>query len=315
MAGINRNRTALVIGGSGQIGSRLIPELAAAGYEPRGTYWKNPAPGLWPLDLSSPDAVEEAIAGFKPGLCVLSAAMTHVDRCEDEPELARKINAEAPGRAAKVCRALGARLCLLSTEYVFDGAAGPYDERAKPSPLSVYGRTKLAGEERVLEESPRNLVARTTVVFSWSPGGNNFIMQLRQSLGAGRAMRVAADQVSTPTYAPDLAKALARLLVLEDSGIWNLAGPDLLGRCDFALQACRALGLPESLVEPVATKDLQQRAPRPLQAGLATGKLRARLGPAIRGAREALEDIRRLAPRPTPAAARIIGESRRPRAS
>ncbi len=286
---------ALVIGGSGQIGSRLMKELESAGFEAAGTFGTHRRPGLLPLDLSSKGAVESLIADFRPAVCVLSAAMTHVDRCEDEPALARRINAEAPGWAATACRKIGARLCLLSTEYVFDGDSGPYDEAAQPSPLSVYGKTKLEGEIRVLDEDPASLVARTTVVFSWDPGGNNFLMQLRQRLGASEAMRVASDQISTPTYAPDLARTLARLLHEEASGVWHLTGPDLLGRYDFALQACRVLGFPESLVEPVLTRDLSQRAPRPLKAGLSTGKLRARLGPAIRGVREALQDFKRLA--------------------
>ncbi|MFN7132504.1 MAG: dTDP-4-dehydrorhamnose reductase [Myxococcales bacterium] len=264
--------TALIIGASGQVGAHCLRSFADRGYRVIGTYASKPRDGLVRLDLSDPASVEEAITSLRPDVCVLSGAMTNVDRCEDEPQRALAINAEAPGRAADACRRVGAKLLYLSTEYVFDGTAGPYAEADAPNPINVYGASKLEGERRVLAASDRHLVARTTVVYSHDPGGMNFAMQLWRRLRAGERMRVPTDQISTPTYAPELAAALARLAGEERGGIAHTVGPDLLARFDFAVRAAELFGLPASLLEPVDTSALGQRAARPLRAGLRLGR-------------------------------------------
>lgn len=288
-------RRALVIGASGQVGRAAAQALAAAGHAVTGTSASRPGPGLASLDLRDDGAVRALVRGLRPGVCVLSSALTHVDRCEDEAALAEALNARAPGVVAAVCREVGARLVLLSTEYVFDGAAGPYREEDPPAPLCVYGATKLEGERRVLAACPDALVARTTVVFSHDPGGKNFVMQLRERLGAGERMRVPVDQVSSPTYAPDLGAALAALAPRREvAGVLNVVGPDVLDRLSFAVACARALGLDERLLDPVLTASLGQRARRPLRAGLRNDRLRA-LGVVMRGVDGALADMSRRA--------------------
>jgi dTDP-4-dehydrorhamnose reductase len=229
-----------------------------------------------------------------------------VERCEEEPALALATNARAPGVVAAACREVGARVLFLSTEYVFDGAAGPYGEGDLTSPVSVYGRTKLEGERRVLAADPRNVAIRTTVVFSHDAAGTNFVMQLLARLSASQRMRVPADQLSSPTYAPDLAEVIA-LLCGEDlprrlaafapaPQILNVAGPEVLDRHAFAVRAARVLGLPEGLLDPVETAALGQKATRPLRAGLRIDRLHA-LGLSMRGVDEALRDLARRAGR------------------
>jgi dTDP-4-dehydrorhamnose reductase len=208
--------------------------------------------------------------------------MTNVERCEDEPAVAAALNAEAPAALADAARAAGGRTIFLSTEYVFDGRDGPYGEDAPPSPVSVYGRSKLAGEAAVLRADPSNLAIRTTVVYSWRPGEKNFLMQLVEQLGSGRRMRVPVDQVSSPTYAPDLGRAIAALAAGSAAGVLNVAGPDVLGRHAFAVRAAGILGLDPALLDAVPTDALGQKAARPLAAGLRTDRLRA-LGIAMRG--------------------------------
>ena len=293
MSGVagTRERAALVIGASGQVGRTAAGALRDAGFRVTGTYASAPRPGLVPLDLLDDGAVRALVREVRPDVCVLSSALTHVDRCEDEPGLAEALNARAPAVVAAACREVGGRVVHLSTEYVFDGTAGPYGEDDPPSPPCVYGATKLAGERAVLAASPANLAVRTTVVFSHDPAGKNFVMQLLARLGAGERMRVPADQLSSPTYAPDLGAALAALAVRpEIAGVLNVVGPDVLDRVAFAIAAARALGLDERLVEPVTTASLGQRARRPLRAGLRTDRLHA-LGISLRGVDAALADF------------------------
>ena len=288
-------RRALVVGASGQVGRSAARALAAAGYAVTGTYAAHPAPGLVPLDLRDDGAIRRLVRDVRPAVCVLTSALTHVDRCEDEPALAEALNARAPEVLAEACREAGTRLVHLSTEYVFDGASGPYREDDPPSPLCAYGATKLEGERRVLARMPDALVLRTTVVYSWDPGGKNFVMQLRERLGAGQRMRVPVDQISSPTYAPDLAAAIVALAPCRDvAGVLNVVGPDVVDRMTFAVAAAHALGLDERLLDPVTTASLGQRARRPLRAGLRIERLRA-LGVGMRGVAEALADLARQA--------------------
>jgi len=251
---------ALVIGASGQVGREASSALRAAGWQVHGT------------------RVREVAAD----LVVLASALTNVERCEDEPALAATMNAEAPAVVAEAARGAGGRTLFLSTEYVFDGRGGPYPEDAPPSPVSVYGRTKLEGERAVLRADAGNLAIRTTVVYSWHPGDKNFLMQLVEQLGSGRRMRVPADQVSSPTYAPDLGRAIAALARGPAAGVLNVAGPDVLGRYDFAVRAAAILDLDASLLDAVPTAALNQKAARPLSAGLRTERLAA-MGIAMRG--------------------------------
>jgi dTDP-4-dehydrorhamnose reductase len=282
---------ALVIGASGQVGRHAAAALAADGHQVTGTYATHPSPGLVPLDLLDSASIRRLVRSVQPEVCVLASALTNVDRCQDEPAQAHALNARAAGVVAAACRETGGKLVYLSTEYVFDGTAGPYAEDDPTGPLNVYGATKLAGEAAVLTGAPDALVLRTTVVFSHDPAGRNFIMQLRERLGRGERMRIPADQRSSPTYAPDLGAALAALVRRGAAGVLHVAGPEVLDRYAFARMAARALGLDAGLLEPVPTRALAQRASRPLQAGLRIDRLRALLGDVTLGPEAALRQV------------------------
>lgn len=265
---------ALVIGAAGQVGSLLSAACAARGMEVTGAGIGGEA---LRLDLSDYEQSRDTVAKLRPDLVFLCSAMTYVDGCEKDPMLARRINAMGPSAVAEGCRGTGAKLVYLSTEYVFDGIAGPYGEEDPVNPLSVYGRTKLEGETACLA-LPGALSARTTVVYSYNPATKNFIMQLIENCRAGRKMIVPRDQVSNPTYGPDLAAALLDLAAQGASGVYNVTGPDRVDRYAFALRACELLGFDRSLMDPRLTSELNQPAPRPLQAGMKIGKVVKALG-------------------------------------
>jgi len=278
----------LIIGASGQVGGALASLCVRRRLEVYGTSRRGQ--GFLYLDLADPASVTAAFGNAAPGLVFLCSAMTNVDNCEREPELARRVNAEGPALVAEECRKAGAKLVYFSTEYVFDGASGPYGEEDPPCPVSVYGRTKLEGERAVLA-LPGALVLRTTVVYSHNPASKNFIMQLVSNSRSGSKMRVPSDQFSTPTYAPELASAALDLAGTDAAGVYNVTGPDWLSRYDFALRACAAFGFDPAFLEPRSTSELGQIAARPLKAGLKTEKLAAKLGRRLPPAEESLRKI------------------------
>ena len=213
--------------------------------------------------------------GIKAILCAGGA--TNVERCESEPDLTFRTNVEGPQAAALAARACAAAFVYFSTEYVFDGSAGPYSENAKPNPLNVYGKSKLEGERAVREAHPDALIVRTTVVYGPDVSEKNFLYSLMRCLKSGREFRVAHDQYSTPTYSLDLATAVVGLLNRGAKGIFNVAGPRIISRLEFARLSAAALKLPTELIRGFDTAALEQVAPRPLRAGLAADKLKSAL--------------------------------------
>ncbi len=279
---------ALIIGASGQVGGALSSLCVRRKIEVYGT--SRGGQGFLYLDLKDPASITAAFEKARPDLVLLCSAMTNVDGCERDPGLAAKVNAEGPALVAEQCRKAGAKLVYFSTEYVFDGEAGPYGEEAPVSPVSVYGRTKLEGERACLALEGA-LALRTTVVYSYDPESNNFIMQLISNCRARAKMRVPSDQYSNPTYAPELAAAALDLAGKGASGLYNVVGPDWINRYEFALKACAAFGFDPAFLEPQPTSALGQAAPRPLKAGLKTEKLEAVLGRALPPVEESLHRI------------------------
>ncbi|MCO5167745.1 MAG: SDR family oxidoreductase [Planctomycetes bacterium] len=284
---------ALVIGGSGQIGGHLLEQLQAAGHLAVGTFATSPAPGLVQLALDDDHAVGAALADVRPDVVLLPAGWTWVDGNEDDPARARRENTEAPLRVARRCRGAGALFVTYSTDYVFDGAAGPYAEDSPPRPLSVYGRAKLELEEALARELPgQHLVLRSTTVFGPERQGKNFVYQLLRRAAKGERMVVPSDQWATPSYGPDVARATLALVEQGARGVWHVSGPDVMDRVALARLACRVFGFdPDACVEPRTTAELRQKAARPLRGGLRTDRLRA-AGITLRPTEEALRAMK-----------------------
>lgn len=228
-----------------------------------GTYRSRALPGLRHLDASNADAVRRLLAETSATRIFFPAAEPHVEWCEAHPSEARARNLLPLRVTLEAAR--GIPLVSFSSDYVFDGRSGPYAEDAETNPLSVYGRIKLE-VERLTLAAGQTLVRTTTVWGPELPPGKNFVLRLIASLRRGERVVVPADQVSTPTYARDLARAAMPLP--GTGGIWHLAGPQLLSRSDFARLVAREFALDESLVEPVPTSTLGQLARRPLHGGL-----------------------------------------------
>jgi dTDP-4-dehydrorhamnose reductase len=265
-----------IVGASGQVGGALR-EAAAERPMALAARWPS-EPGWHQINLEemARDVVVAArlLDATRPTVVVNCAGFTNVEACEEDPERALAINARAAGALAAASASAGARSVYLSTEYVFDGVGGPYGEDDAPHPISVYGRSKLEGERAVLAADPRALVVRTTVVYGPEERGKNFAYQVAGALEEGRRIRVPSDQVSSPTYCRDLAAAILALVDLGGKGIVNVVGPERLSRIAFGRRLAACLGGDANLLTSVATADLGQTAPRPLDAGLRTDRLR-----------------------------------------
>ncbi|HVP66960.1 MAG TPA: SDR family oxidoreductase [Anaeromyxobacteraceae bacterium] len=220
-------------------------------------------------DLGDGSSVREALLAFRAEAVLHAGAMTDVDACERDPEAAWRVNAGGSEQVARACRELGARLVAVSTDYVFDGSAGPYREDDVPNPRGAYARTKRVGEEAALLLAPDCAVARVAVVFSGRPGAKpTFATQIVERLSRGEAVRAFVDQLVSPTLARNGAAMVLELL-LETSyrGVLHTSGATVLDRVDFARRVARRFGLPAEVV-PVRTADVGLPAPRPLRGGL-----------------------------------------------
>lgn len=219
------------------------------------------------LDIADRAAVEAAVHAIAPDLIVNAAAYTAVDRAESEPEAAARINAEGPGHLAAAAAGRGARLIHVSTDFVFDGSSGaPYRPDHPTAPLSVYGVTKLAGEQAVQAACPDALIVRTAWVYG--PAGHNFVRTMLRLMAERDEVRVVADQIGTPTYAPALARALWALDAARARGIHHWTDSGAASWYDFAVaiqEEALAIGLLARAVPvlPIATSDYPTPARRP----------------------------------------------------
>lgn len=254
--------------------------LSARGDVVTGTHRRARAAGTVSLDVADHAATRNLIEQAAAEAVFFAAGSTHVDGCEADPALAFVTNRDAPAAAARAARTRAA-FVFYSTEYVFDGVAGPYAEADPVRPLSVYGRSKQEGEAAVLDANPDALVIRTTVVYGVDPQAKNFVYQVLRAARSGARMKVPADQRSSPTYVEDLADASLALVDKRVSGIFHVAGPDVVDRYAFARTICEVFGLDPGFVEAVGTDSLGQTAPRPLNAGLRVDRV-AGLGIALR---------------------------------
>ena len=166
----------------------------------------------------------------------------------------------------------------ISTDYVFDGLAGPYDERATPNPLGYYARTKLASENALRISGASYTVLRTNVLFGPAKYGRpDFVKWVVNSLRENKTIRIVADQIGNPTYLDDLVQGIAKTIRYKKNGIFNIGGRDIISRYDFTLLIADFFNLDKSLIQKILTADLNQPAKRPLKSGLITLKAETEL--------------------------------------
>jgi dTDP-4-dehydrorhamnose reductase len=277
----------LVTGAGGQLGRELCETGKGwtAGDEPLDIVGLDRRQ----LDVTDPSACREAIAAYRPDAVIHAAAWTAVDRAEEEPDEAFRVNAAGTRNMAVAAREGGAKFCYVSTDYVFDGRSSvPYSEYDLPNPLNVYGKSKLAGERLTQSLADRWFIVRT----SWVYGayGANFVNTMLR-LGAEReTVRVVRDQIGSPTWTRDLAEFLLRLVTTEGYGIYHATNAGHCSWYEFAKAIFEEKGLPATVV-PCTTDEFPRPAPRPAYSVLDHAAIRYHRLPAMRHWREALREF------------------------
>lgn len=255
----------LVTGAAGQVGREVVEAGAAAAHEVVGLDHAA-------LDVTDAAAVREAVRAVAPGAIVNCAAFTAVDRCETEPELAFAVNADAVTHLARAADEVGAHLVHISTDYVFDGRKpDPYVETDTPNPLSVYGRSKLAGEQALDPE--HSAIVRA----SWICGryGANMVKTILRLAGEHDKLSFVSDQRGHPTIAADLARMLWWFVEQRPTGVWHVTNQGAVSWYEFAQEVLRVNGDDPARVLPITTEELQppRPAPRPANSVLRNQRL------------------------------------------
>ena len=271
----------VIVGARGMLGTDLMRAFSGRGE-------------LTGLDIDELDITDEAqcrvrIAQLSPGVIINAAAMTRVDDCESREDEAFRVNALGAGNLAGAASEVGARLVHYSTDYIFDGSKqGPYLEEDPTSPLGVYGRSKLQGEELVRARCPEHLIIRTAWLFGRH--GPNFIRTILTAAQSGRQLRVVNDQLGSPTCTVDLADHSVRLVEAGCRGTYHVTNSGSCTWYGLARFALDCAGMGGVSVEPVTTAEYPRPARRPANSVLANAHLLMEGFPALRHWTEAVRD-------------------------
>ncbi len=230
-------------------------------------------------DITDRDSVKKTVLDFYPDYVINTAAFTNVDLCESEKETAWKTNVKAVEYLSDACRVIDAHLIHISTDYIFDGKKGPYSENDTPNPLGYYGRTKLASENVLKTSGIKYTILRTNVLYGVSENGKaDFVCWVIKNLSEGNKINIVTDQYNNPTFVDDLISGINKVIEFNKSGIFNIGGREFLSRYKFTNMIADYFNLNKNLINPILTKDLNQKAPRPLKSGLITLKAETQLG-------------------------------------
>lgn len=253
-------KTAVITGAGGLLGRCMTEQLSQSG-------WRVVALNHAELDITDDNQVQRVFEQERPQLVVNCAATTNVDRCETEIDWAFAVNERGARYLARACRELGAQFVHVSTDYVFDGEkAGFYTQEDPAKPLSIYGKSKLAGEQAVGEALPSAFIIRTSWVFG--VGGKNFGSRIFDYAKAGAKLKGVEDQTSIATYAPDLAARIEAITRLGRPGLYQVTNSGAMTWLEFTRQALDLAGMHDITIEPCTRADLRQPALRPRNSAM-----------------------------------------------
>jgi dTDP-4-dehydrorhamnose reductase len=282
----------LVTGASGLLGLNLSLFAAREGYEVTGLVNSRGLQGV-PFDVRRVDLldIDSALVVMetsRPEAIVHCAAVANINAAEKQPDLARELNAVVPGRLAAAAGHWGIPYVQISTDAVFDGQRGGYTENDATHPLSVYARSKLAGEQAVQFMNPEAMIVRT-VFYGWSLSGTRSLAEFfYNKLYAGEHLQGFSDTLFCPLYVEDLAAIILEMLSCELTGIYNVVAPDNLSKYEFGVRIARLFGFNPDLITPVQAQDLDRGAVRSLNLTLSPERVQDALGHIIPGVDQGL---------------------------
>jgi len=290
----------LITGSNGLLGQKLVGQclkrkinfLASS----KGVNRNNDCPdeNYISLDICDVNNIQDVFNTYTPTHVIHTAAITNVDYCEENPEECEQVNVVATQLLFEASQKCKAHFQLLSTDFVFDGLKGNYEESDQPSPLSVYAKSKVDGENLLLNSSNNNWsIVRTIIVFGI--GNNlsrsNIICWAKDVLSKGQEITIVDDQFRAPTWADDLAWACLRICELNEKGIFHISGPETMSIFDLVNRVAKHFKLPADKVKPISSSQLNQAAKRPPKTGFNLRKSQEKLGYSPKTLEETLDLI------------------------
>ena len=278
----------LITGSNGLLGQKLVARICNSGNELIATS-RGPNrlsdidPSLYtyaPVDISDRDQVLNTISRYTPDVVIHTAAMTHVDQCEENKEACWDLNVKSVQHIVDACLENQCHLVHVSTDFIFDGSHGPLTEDEAPAPVNYYGESKLEAERIVQMAGIPAAIARTVLVYGIAEdmSRSNIVLWVKASLEQGKEIHVVNDQWRTPTLAEDLAEGCYLLAVNRAEGVYNISGKDFLTPYQMAIQTANFFHLDKSLIHETDSSRFSQRAARPARTGFIIDKARKAVG-------------------------------------
>ena len=277
----------LITGSNGLLGQKLVAQLLQKGIDfmasSLGVNRNNDCPGenYRTMDICKRDEIAEVFKEFKPTHVIHTAAMTNVDACELNPQECKSLNVDSVQLLANQCLAEHCHFQLLSTDFVFDGSKGNYQEEDAPNPLSIYGHSKLQAEEYIKDlPSLQFSIVRTIIVYGTGNqlSRSNIVKWAKEALHEGKELSIIDDQFRAPTWADDLAWACIRICELNENGIFHVSGPETMSIYEIVERIAKHYQLSMDKVKQTTSSSLSQPAVRPPRTGFNLSKAKSRLG-------------------------------------
>jgi dTDP-4-dehydrorhamnose reductase len=290
-------KTVLVTGSNGLLGQKITTAILAgkkfnlvATSKGKNRFKSTNGYKYAEMDILDPVHVRAVLGAYKPDAIVHTAALTNVDKCETEKELAYALNVEAVKTLVTICKEYNIQLVHLSTDFIFDGAGGPYDELGVPNPLSYYGETKFCAEEIIKNSICKWTILRTIIVYGIisDASRSNIVLWAKGALEKGTPINVVNDQWRMPTLAEDLADACLAVIEKDAHGVFNVSGKDMMSISELVYRVADFWHLDKGLITEVSSASLKQAARRPVKTGFILDKATEELGYAPRSFEQGL---------------------------
>ena len=270
-------KTVLITGSNGLLGQKLILQLLSLPQEFKiiatskgeNRFFTDKDFHYVDLDISKKNEVDELFKIHNPSIVINTAAITNVDICEDEKELCWKINVDSVDNLVSACELNNAHLIHLSTDFIFDGLSGPYDENAIANPLSFYGESKVASEKIVSNATCPWTIVRTVLVYGTAQNlsRSNIVLWAKSALEKGQIINVVNDQFRTPTLAEDLADGCVKIAQQSKTGIYNISGDEFMSILELVERVANYFELTKENINVISSLTLNQAAKRPMITG------------------------------------------------
>ncbi|MGZ7210368.1 MAG: dTDP-4-dehydrorhamnose reductase [Methanobacterium sp.] len=287
----NSSEVIFVTGGSGLLGSKFTRDYF--NYDIIRTFNANPENKCISLNITDEKDTLNKIRSANPDLVIHSAALTNVDYCEDHRREAFEINVKGTQNIVKACEKVGSKLIYVSTDFVFDGEKGMYEEGDKTNPLGYYALTKLQGEESVQNSVLDYAITRVSVLYGWHRR-SNFVTWVIDELNAGNEINVVTDQYNSPTLADNVTEAIIKIFEKDKEGIYHTSGSERINRFDFAKNIAEVFNLDKGLINPIKSNKFVQKAKRPKDSSLCVEKAEKDLKMKMLNTLEGLNEMKKI---------------------